>query len=53
MSDTPQSISAGTLTAASRDPEKIADLIEQKAREVFGDKKLGHLLTSNPWKEVA
>ena len=53
MSDTRQSISAGTLTAASRDPEKIAHLIEQTAREVFGDNKLGHLLTSNPWKEVA
>jgi hypothetical protein len=53
MSDTRQSISAGMLTAASRDPEKIAHLIEQTAKEVFGDNKLGHLLTSNPWKEVA
>ncbi len=41
-----------THIAPSRDPESIADLIEEKAKEVFGDHKLGALLTSNSWKEV-
>jgi hypothetical protein len=47
MSDRSDSMSAARLN-----PEKIADLIEQKAKEQFGDNKLGQLLASNPWKEV-
>jgi hypothetical protein len=52
MSDMPESVAPARLTAASRNPEKIADLVEQKAIEVFGDNKLGLLLASNSWKGV-
>jgi hypothetical protein len=52
MSDTSQSISTARLAAASRDPERVADLIEQKATDVFGGNKLGQLLTNNSWKQV-
>jgi hypothetical protein len=52
MLDTSQSTSGARLAAGSRDPERMADLIEQKVKEVFGDNKLDRILANNSWKQV-